>query len=162
MHQDPDDRKPNRKSDVDGQQNVAPQVVGDNTLTINDPSEFTQRQALLPPSTIQPSLKYPARLHALPAKNPDFVGREEDMAKIKAALAEGGAVITALEGMGGIGKTAVGIEVANALRDEGCFLAGCRLSILRASVRRAIRYRPGRRWRYAASADGWAGGEAAG
>ncbi len=65
-----------------------------------------------------------ARLHALPAKNPDFVGREDDMERIRTALAKGGAVITAIEGMGGIGKTAVGVEVANRLQDEGMFSGG--------------------------------------
>lgn len=64
------------------------------------------------------------RLHALPAQNRDFVGREDDITKIRAALAKGGAVITAIEGMGGIGKTAVGVEVANKLRDEGLFPDG--------------------------------------
>lgn len=116
--------KTKQKSDVDGQQNVAPQVVGDNTnITIHQHA---------PPHSPNPhpvadnptQADAPVRLHALPTKNPDFVGREEDMGKIRAALAKGGAVITAIEGMGGIGKTAVGVEVANRLRDEGLYPGG--------------------------------------
>ncbi|MEM9627947.1 MAG: tetratricopeptide repeat protein [Pseudomonadota bacterium] len=110
-------KKIRQESDIDGHQNVAPQIVGDHAkVTIN-------QLAPSPAPSIDPPSSQ-ARLHALPARNPDFVGRQEDMAKIRGALDQGGAVITALEGMGGIGKTAVGIEVANALRDEGLFLGG--------------------------------------
>jgi len=88
-------------------------------------------KALKKDSVVQPvpdvashNAEVQSHLHALPPKNPDFVGREEDMARIRAALDQGGAVITAIEGMGGIGKTALGVEVANELQDEGVYPDG--------------------------------------
>ena len=65
-----------------------------------------------------------ASLHTLPGPNPDFVGRGSDMRAIREALRGGGAAIAALEGMGGIGKTTLGVEVANVLQEEGVFPGG--------------------------------------
>ena len=46
------------------------------------------------------------------------------MAAIRNALLAGGAAVTAVEGMGGIGKTVTALQVARALRDEGAFPDG--------------------------------------
>jgi hypothetical protein len=57
----------------------------------------------------------------LPARNPDFEGRRDNIEEIKAALRAGGAQVTALEGMGGIGKTDTAVEAVHDLVDEGRF-----------------------------------------
>lgn len=48
-----------------------------------------------------------------PAPPPDFVGRQEQLAQLAATLIAGkSAAITALQGMGGIGKTALAQQLA--------------------------------------------------
>jgi hypothetical protein len=57
----------------------------------------------------------------LPARNPDFVGRRDKIDEIKTVLRAGAAQVTALEGLGGIGKTDTATEAAHELVEEGRF-----------------------------------------
>jgi cellulose biosynthesis protein BcsQ/tetratricopeptide (TPR) repeat protein len=61
------------------------------------------------------------RLSNLPARNPYFGGREEELKRIRAVLSAGTPV--AICGLAGIGKTALAIEYAQQYRNEyGCML----------------------------------------
>ena len=54
-----------------------------------------------------------------PAPPPHFTGREDDLAKFTQLLTSGQSVaITALQGMGGIGKTALAQKLAECVRDQ--------------------------------------------
>ena len=63
-------------------------------------------------------------INTLPTTPGEFIGREHDMAAIREALMAGGAAVTAVEGMGGIGKTVTGVQVARALSKENVFPDG--------------------------------------
>jgi tetratricopeptide (TPR) repeat protein len=52
-------------------------------------------------------------LHQLPPRPSGFVGREADLAKLRALNPAAGAVLTGLRGMGGIGKTALALVLAH-------------------------------------------------
>jgi tetratricopeptide (TPR) repeat protein len=57
-------------------------------------------------------------LHQLPSPPADFVGREKEMKELLQALENGGVTITGLQGMGGIGKTALALMLANQLKPK--------------------------------------------
>jgi tetratricopeptide (TPR) repeat protein len=55
-------------------------------------------------------------LHQLPSPPADFTGREEDLSVLRSRLTKGGSVaIFGLRGMGGIGKTALALKLAEEL-----------------------------------------------
>ncbi|HQE92986.1 MAG TPA: tetratricopeptide repeat protein [Anaerolineae bacterium] len=60
------------------------------------------------------SLAY-ARLHTLPAPPRDFVGREDELETLLQAVETGGATISGLRGMGGVGKTTLALKLAEQL-----------------------------------------------
>ncbi len=76
-----------------------------------------------PPLTAAPTL---SSLHQLPPPPRDFTGREDEMTELLAALERGGVTISGLRGMGGIGKTALALKLAEQLtpryRDAQFFL----------------------------------------
>jgi tetratricopeptide (TPR) repeat protein len=54
-------------------------------------------------------------LHQLPAPPADFTGREAELEELRAALKTGGVTISGLHGLGGVGKTALALKLANEL-----------------------------------------------
>ena len=59
------------------------------------------------------------RVWTIPARVRGFIGRDELLAELEAALRSGGpAVVQAVTGMGGVGKTTTAIEYAHRHRDE--------------------------------------------
>ncbi|MBB5930989.1 SAV_2336 N-terminal domain-related protein [Streptomyces echinatus] len=66
---------------------------------------------------------------SLPPAPPGFTGREDAMATLRSALAPTGqhgeaVVVTAVAGMGGVGKTALAVQAAHAARAEGWYPGG--------------------------------------
>ncbi len=67
--------------------------------------------------TSEPTGTVLSSLHQLPSPPGDFTGREKDLAALRSALAKGGTgVIFGLHGMGGIGKTALALQLAAELK----------------------------------------------
>ena len=54
-------------------------------------------------------------LHQLPPPPRDFTGRAAEMAELLAALEQGGVTISGLRGLGGMGKTALALKLAEQL-----------------------------------------------
>jgi hypothetical protein len=84
-------------------------VTGDGNILIKGCDAAAVRQTFL--------ALYPARLRQLPADLPDFTGREAEVEKLLHLFRDGAgqAAISALEGMGGVGKTALAVHVAHEL-----------------------------------------------
>jgi hypothetical protein len=57
-------------------------------------------------------------LHQLPPPPADFTGREEELAELLGKIKQGGVAISGLRGMGGIGKTALALVLADRLRAD--------------------------------------------
>ena len=78
----------------------------------------------------------------LPAPNPHFVGRLTEMARLHRSVGLGQfGVLTALQGMGGLGKTALAIQYASAYADfypGGRWLIGCAGATSLAAVLRRL------------------------
>ncbi|WP_225827391.1 ATP-binding protein [Streptomyces naphthomycinicus] len=72
----------------------------------------------------------PTALDALPPRTAGFTGREQELARLRAALDPSSAdagqavLVTAVSGLGGIGKTALAVQVAYAAREAGWFPGG--------------------------------------
>ncbi|MFJ4953684.1 tetratricopeptide repeat protein [Streptomyces sp. NPDC088760] len=72
----------------------------------------------------------PTALDALPPAAAGFTGRDEELGRLRAALdpsavgAEQAVVVTAVSGLGGIGKTALAVQAAYAAREAGWFPGG--------------------------------------
>jgi tetratricopeptide (TPR) repeat protein len=62
-----------------------------------------------------PSSSFTA-LHQLPPPPADFTGREEELAELIAKIKRGGIAISGVHGMGGIGKTALALVLADRLK----------------------------------------------
>ncbi len=57
-------------------------------------------------------------LHQLPSPVADFTGRAAELDELTQAVATGGAAISGVRGLGGIGKTALALVLANRLKDK--------------------------------------------
>jgi tetratricopeptide (TPR) repeat protein len=58
----------------------------------------------------------PTRLHEAPRPPADFTGREDELKELLAAIEAGGVTISGLQGMGGIGKTALALKLVELLK----------------------------------------------
>ena len=58
----------------------------------------------------------PTRLHEVPRPPADFTGREDELKELLAAIEIGGVTISGLQGMGGIGKTALALKLVELLK----------------------------------------------
>jgi len=57
----------------------------------------------------------PTALHQLPAPPADFTGREDKLTKLQTAIIDGGKTTCAIRGIGGVGKTALALVLAERL-----------------------------------------------
>src|ERR1044072_8897372 len=58
----------------------------------------------------------PTRLHEVPRPPADFTGREDELKELLSAIEVGGSTISGLQGMGGIGKTALALKLVELLK----------------------------------------------
>jgi len=58
----------------------------------------------------------PTRLHEVPPPPADFTGREDELKELLASIEIGGVTISGLQGMGGIGKTALAFKLVELLK----------------------------------------------
>ena len=80
--------------------------VGDNANVIG------QQIVNLPPDPVIQSL------HQIPAPPQDFTGREEELATLCQAVQNEGVVLSGVRGMGGVGKTALALVLAQRLTPD--------------------------------------------
>jgi tetratricopeptide (TPR) repeat protein len=74
----------------------------------------TFNQYINPPAT----LASPPALHQIPLPSADFVGREKEIKELLQALETGGIAISGLLGLGGVGKTALALKLAEHLKPK--------------------------------------------
>ena len=67
---------------------------------------------------IQQAPQHTPALHQLQSPPDDFIGREAELAELLQAAQTGGAHITGLQGMGGVGKTALALVLADQLKES--------------------------------------------
>ncbi len=90
------------------------EVNGENRqISTGDHARNIQAETYIENQTVQqpPEPKTPKSLNQLPAPPLDFIGREKELAHLHQNI-EKGIVISGVQGMGGIGKTALGLKLA--------------------------------------------------
>ena len=82
-------------------------------ISTGDHARNIQTETYIENQTIQqpPEPKTPKSLNQLPAPPLDFIGREKELAQLRQNI-EKGVLISGVQGMGGIGKTALGLKLA--------------------------------------------------
>lgn len=68
-----------------------------------------------PPSPMSKAVGVP---HQIPSPPPDFTGRDDELAQLLAEIGTGGANISGVEGMAGVGKTALALVLAERLASD--------------------------------------------
>jgi len=71
-----------------------------------------------PPAAVAISAPAPNALHQLPTPPADFTGRTEELKELLAAVKTGGVTISGLQGLGGVGKTALALKLAEQLKPD--------------------------------------------
>ena len=96
-----------------------PVSFGGHAIEVQGDAHFDMRGA---GTATAPAAQPPRPLslpRALPADLPDFTGRETEMARLETLLRRReGAAISAIGGMGGVGKTALAIQVTHLVKDD--------------------------------------------
>lgn len=82
-------------------------ITGDQPV-VADTVIYQSAQATTPPTS----------LHQLRAPPGDFTGREVELAELLGKIGEGGVTISGIQGMGGIGKTALALKLAQQLEEK--------------------------------------------
>jgi tetratricopeptide (TPR) repeat protein len=85
-----------------------------NSNVVNQPQQF--RDLVMQQTVIQPSETVTiSPLHQIPQPPLDFTGRQQELDELLAA-SERGSIISGLQGQGGVGKTALALELAKKLK----------------------------------------------
>lgn len=69
-------------------------------------------------SSFVPTPTSPANGCNLPHRHPNFVGRDEEISKLIEAISSRAWIVT-VDGLGGMGKTTLALEIAHLCRDRG-------------------------------------------
>ena len=90
-------------------------VTGDdNVISGSDEGDFVARDKHI---HIHQTSRSPANaLHQVPPPPADFIGREDELRELLAAIQHGGITISGLKGLGGIGKTALALKLVEQLK----------------------------------------------
>jgi tetratricopeptide (TPR) repeat protein len=78
-------------------------ITGDHNIVVSDAAAVLAALA-------------PKRLHEVPRPPVDFTGREDELRELLTAIEVGGITISGLQGMGGIGKTALALKLVELLK----------------------------------------------
>jgi tetratricopeptide (TPR) repeat protein len=91
-------------------------VVNQDSNVVNQPQQF--RDLVMQQTVIQRSETTTlSPLHQLPPPPHDFTGRAQELTELLAAT-ERGSVISGLQGLGGVGKTALALKLAERLKER--------------------------------------------
>jgi len=105
------DKPEDRNSLLDAFQRLAGYLTNGAVTRVNPPNDEERNEILA--KYARRALPTIGALHQLPASPSDFIGRENELADLRNALKKGGATIS---GMGGIGKTALALKLAEQLK----------------------------------------------
>jgi len=81
-------------------------ITGDQNIVFSDSAAVLTALSLIAPT----------RLHEVPRPPADFTGREDELKELLAAIEVGGVAISGLQGLGGIGKTALALKLVELLK----------------------------------------------
>src|ERR1700682_1922694 len=108
------DEKPGQSggANISGGDVSAGEIVGRDKDTIGGDKVLRDKYVQIAPPPEIPAI------HQLPAPPADFTGRADDLAELLKAVKTGGVTISGLQGLGGGGKTALALKLAEQLKAD--------------------------------------------